>query len=120
MAGRFDGLSNNQWELLSTVFPDEEKFSSGRGMPRVPLRKALNSLLYILFTGSRWCDLPRGSQWASKSSSHRAVKRWGENGILLLVFQKLLSVADASDLINWTSGSVDGSFSPWERRRKRS
>ena len=120
MAGRFDGVTDAQWELFYEAFPDSEKHRLGPGMPRAPLRSCLNSLLYLLFTGSRWCDLPKGSQWASKSSAHRAVKRWGNNGTMILLFQRLLHVADAQQLIDWTAGSVDGSFSPRKGGRTRS
>ena len=43
-------------------------------MPSVPFRYVLNSLLYILITGCRWCDLPRGEIWASKSSATNPVR----------------------------------------------
>ena len=119
MAGRFEGITDTQWELFLDAFPESEKTRRGRGMPRAPLRSCLNSLLYLLFTGSRWCDLPRGEQWASKSSAHRAVKRWADNGTLISLFQRLLHIADAQQLIDWTAGSVDGSFSPREGRRTR-
>lgn len=41
-----------------------------------------DSLLCILITGCRWCDLPRGPQWASKSSGHRRLKSWHDDGTL--------------------------------------
>ena len=43
-------------------------------MPPVPFRYVLNSLLYILITGCRWCDLPSGKIWASKSSATNSVR----------------------------------------------
>ena len=49
-------------------------------MPHAPFRYVLNSLLYILITGCRWCDLPQGEIWASKSAAHRWLKRWQEDG----------------------------------------
>jgi transposase len=58
MAGRFEGLSDAEWKLFEDIFPGKEK--RGRGRPAVSSRMILNSLLYILITGSRWCDLPRG------------------------------------------------------------
>lgn len=112
MSGKFNGLSDEQWTLLEAAFPESETKYSGRGMPRVPLRHALNSVLFVLLTGSRWCDLPNHPQFASKSSAHRSLKRWGENGTLFNVMQRLLSVADARQLIDWSAGSADGSFSP--------
>ncbi|MEO1560747.1 MAG: transposase, partial [Cyanobacteria bacterium J06632_19] len=58
------GLSDLEWKLFEDVFPpDPEK--RGKGMPHVPYRHVLNSLLYILITGCRWCDLPRGEVWAA-------------------------------------------------------
>ena len=62
MAGRFEGLSDLEWKLFEDIFPTFE--SRLRGMPPVPFRYVFNSLLYILITGCRWCDLPRGDRWA--------------------------------------------------------
>lgn len=50
----------------------------------------LNSILWILITGSRWCDLPNGPQWASKSSSHRWLETWRECGALKKAFNNFL------------------------------
>ena len=45
-----------------------------RGMPHVRFRYVLNSLIYILITGCRWCDLPQGEIWASKSAATNFVR----------------------------------------------
>ena len=70
MAGRFEGLSDLEWKLFEDIFPETLKKRS-RGMPPTPFRYVLNSLLYILITGCRWCDLPQGNIWASKSAKSR-------------------------------------------------
>ena len=69
MAGRFEGLNDLEWKLFGDIFPIPKK--RGKGMPHTPFRYVLNSLLYILITGCRWCDLPKGKIWASKSADHR-------------------------------------------------
>jgi hypothetical protein len=51
MAGRFEGLSDLEWKLFEDKFPEEVK--KGKGMPHVPYRYAINTLLYILITGCR-------------------------------------------------------------------
>ncbi|WP_375502779.1 transposase [uncultured Nostoc sp.] len=79
MAGRFEGLSDLEWKLFEDIFPKEPS-KRGKGMPHAPYRHVLNSLLYILIIGCRWCDLPGGKTWASKSSSHRWLKRWRSDG----------------------------------------
>ena len=52
MAGRFDGLSDLEWQLLADLFPPPP-LRRGRGMPRTPFRKVVNPLLYVLLTGCR-------------------------------------------------------------------
>jgi transposase len=116
MAGRFEGLSHLEWKLFQDIFP-EEPSKRGKGMPHAPYRYGLNSLLYILITGSRWCDLPHGSTWASKSSSHRWLKRWRDDGTFKYIQGRVLALCDHKGLLDWDFGAVDGSFSPWKGRR---
>ncbi|MCP4118908.1 MAG: IS5 family transposase [Desulfobacteraceae bacterium] len=110
MTGRFDGLSDVEWSLFEKIFPASEK--RGRGMPPVPPRMILNSLLYVLITGCRWRDLPRGPQRASKSSGHRRLQSWHLDGTLNKLRAIILGFAENEGLIHWKSGAVDGSFSP--------
>ena len=86
-------------------------------MPHTAFRKVVNALRYILITGCRWCDLPRGPQWASKSAAHRWLQRWQADGTLAAMPARLLGLAEARGLIQWHDGGVDGSFAPWQGRR---
>jgi transposase len=112
MAGRFDGLSDMEWQLFADIFPPAPSRRS-RGMPHTPFRKVVNTLLYVLITSCRWCDLPRGPQWASKSAAHR----WQVDGTLVAMQARILGIAEEHGMIQWQYGAVDGSFSPWQRRR---
>lgn len=116
MPGRFEGLTDIEWKLFDDLFPEPMK--RGKGMPKVPARHVLNSLLYILFTGCRYCDLPHGVKWASKSSTHHRLKKWYEDGTLEHIKERVLGIAHNEGLICWNSGAIDGSFSPWERWRR--
>lgn len=116
MAGTFDGLSDLEWKLFADLFPAEPT-KRGRGMPHTSFRQVINTLLYILVTGCRWCDLPRGPQWASKSAAHRWLQRWQADGTLAAMQARLLGLAEERGIIQWQYGGVDGSFSPWQRRR---
>jgi transposase len=86
-------------------------------MPHTPFRQVVKTLLYVLITGCRWCDLPRGSQWASKSAAHRWLQRWHADGTLAAMQARLLGLAGERVMMQWQYGTVDGSFSPWHRRR---
>lgn len=110
MSGRFEGLSNEEWSQLENWFPDASE-KRGKGMPHAPFRKVINILLYILITGCRWCDVPKGPIWASKSAAHRWLKRWQADGTLIEIQNRTLGLADKQGQINWDFGAVDGSFS---------
>ena len=113
MAGRFEGLSDLEWRLFADIFPPSPP-KRGRGMPPVPVRHVLNTLLYILITGCRWCDVPRGPQWASKSATHRWLQRWQADGTLAAMQARILGIAEEQGMIRWEYGAVDGAFSPWQ------
>ena len=116
MAGRFEGLSDDQWLVLETLLPADPK-KRGRGMPHAPFRCVLNSILYVLITGCRWCDLPDNkSVFAPKSSSHRWLVRWQEDGTLARIERGLIAMAELAGKIDWSRASVDGSFSLWQGR----
>ncbi|MGR0482612.1 MAG: hypothetical protein ACTFAL_14745 [Candidatus Electronema sp. V4] len=78
--------------------------------------KVLNSLLFILATGCRQCDLPRG---ASKSSSRRRLKAWHLDGALNELKTMILGIYGKRRIICWNYEDTDGSFSNLERRRQR-
>ena len=118
MPGRCEGLSDIEWKLFEDIFPQQPK-KRGKGMPHTPFRYVLNTLLYILITGCRWCDVPTGEIWASKSSAHRWLKRWEEDGTLKYLQGRILGIAENQGLINWSYGAVDGSFSPTGRVEER-
>lgn len=111
MTGRFEGLSDEQWQMLEPLFPEQPKVR-GRGQPAKNRRLVLNSILWILITGSRWCDLPDGEQFAKRSTAHRWMLTWQQDGTLYKIKQGMLSLAEVAGQIDWSAASVDASFSP--------
>ena len=116
MAGRFEGLSDLVWPLFTDMFPPEST-PRGRGMPHTSFRGVVNTLRYVLITGCRWCDVPCGPPWASKSAAQRWLQRWQADGTLARMQDRLLGSAEERGMIRWQYGAVDGTFSPWPRRR---
>jgi transposase len=82
MAGRFVELSDLEWKLFEDVMAKEGE-KRERGMPHVPFRYVINTLMYVLITGCRWSDVPKGEIWASKSSAHRWLLRWQTDGTFI-------------------------------------
>jgi transposase len=116
MAGTFEGLTDLEWKLFADGLPPEPA-KRGRGMPPTPFRHIVNTWLDVLITGCRWCDLPRGPQWASKSVAHRWLQRWQADGTLAAMQARLLGLAEERGMVQWQYGAVDGACSPWQRRR---
>lgn len=118
MAGKFEGLSDAAWEVLEKLLPARPE-KRGKGMPPAPFRKVLNTIFYVLITGSRWCDIPEGEAWGKRSSSHRWLKQWELDGTWQNLTKGVLALADLQRKIDWSKGAVDGSFSPGKGRRPR-
>jgi len=116
MAGRFEGVSDEQWDAMKAYFPQRSE-NPGRGHPPTAPRRVVNSILYILITGSRWCDLPPQPQFAPRSTSHRWHVRWLKDATWSRFEQGMLSMAQLAQMIDWQASSIDASFSPRQRRR---
>jgi len=119
MAGRFDGLSDLEWKLFEDLFNGYVHWKRKPGRRPTPLRWVVNSQLYVLITGCRWCDVPCGKGWASKSAAHRYVQAWERDGTVYRLKERILALAQERGMIQWRYGAIDGSFSPWEGRRQR-
>lgn len=118
MAGRFEGLSDEQWRIFKDLIPDK-KAKVGRSLSNS--RAVLNTILYVLFSGCRWCDVPVKEGFAKRSTAHDRLGKWSKDGVLEKIKHRLLELAQLNGVINWERGSVDGSFSPgqgWWRRCK--
>ena len=84
-------------------------------MPHGTERAVINTILYVLITGCRWCDVPRGSIWASIRSAHRWLQQWKADGTLFEIQSQILGLAQELGLIDWDFGAVDGSVSNGKR-----
>ena len=107
--GAFTGLTDVQWNLLERLLP--LKYARGKGHPPANPRYVLNSIIWILITGARWCDLPKGSQWASKSSSHRWLGIWQECGALEKTLSAIQDLGILWNLLDFDRLAADGFFS---------
>ena len=96
---RFEGMNEEQWLILKPLLPQEPK-KKKKGKPHTPWRKVCNSLLWMLINGARWCDLPKGKEWASRSATHRWLGIWEEAGILMDILTSLREQAEFKGILN--------------------
>jgi transposase len=109
MQGRFEGLTEAQFSLIEPLLPPSRK---GPGCPEASALKVLNTILWVEINGAKWCSVPKGEQWAPKSTAHDRLGRWQEDGTWTNIFARLCGTAELSGLIGWDCASVDGSFVP--------
>ena len=51
-------LTDEQWNMVETILPEDPVRDDGRGRPWSDRRKVLSGVLWILRTGAPWPDLP--------------------------------------------------------------
>ena len=111
MKKHFSHLDNAQWQLVLKLMNWTPPLQ--RGTPRSDLRKAWNSILYILTRGCRWIDLPKDPQfYIPKSTAHKWLKQFEQKGIFDKVLSGLLQKGVKEGKIDLSQLAVDGSFSP--------
>lgn len=116
MKNVFVSLSDPEWNLILSLMNWEPP--PQRGTPRSDLRKAWNSILYILTRGCRWIDLPSNTElYIPRSTAHKWLKQFEDIGVLDRVLSGLLQKGLKEGKIDLSQIAVDGSFSPSTRRR---
>jgi transposase len=82
-------LSNEQFDIIKPYFPKPRK------PEKIPLRKCIDAICYVLKTGCGWRQLPydyrvKDGDW---HTIYTRYKRWSEAGVLGKIF-RALEVAD--------------------------
>ncbi len=57
--GRSNGVTDAPWLMVAPLLP-ADPVQRGKGLPHTPWRAVCNTMLWVLITGSRWCDVLRG------------------------------------------------------------
>jgi transposase len=102
-------LTQQQWEAIRVHLP-EPKVSPRGGRPRVEDRRCFEGILWILWTGAQWSELPR--RYGSPSTCWRRLKHWEERGVLLKLWRAFLAQLNDRQKLRWDECFVDGSFVP--------
>ena len=102
-------MTDAQWEKVKEQLPPSPPRPKG-GRPRADDRKCFEGILWVLWTGAPWSELPK--EYASPSTCWRRLQEWEENGVLLELWRAFLSELQDRDKIRWNECFVDGSFAP--------
>ena len=111
------GLTQQQWAAIRLHLPAPKVAPRG-GRPRIPDRRCFEGILWILWTGAQWSELPR--RYGSPSTCWRRLKPWEETGVLLTLWRAFLAQLNDQEKIRWDECFADGSFIPAKKGDPRS
>ena len=119
-------ISDALWERIAPLLPKREApfHPLGRHRQRIPDRKVLNSIFYILRTGGQWKSLDAldPSRYAKGTTSHARFQEWLEAGFFSRLWEASLLDYDGMHGLDWEWMSLDGALTkaPLGGEKKRS
>jgi transposase len=102
-------LSDEQWQKIKEQLPAQKKKPQG-GRPAAEDRRCFEGILWILWTGAQWSELPR--RYGPKSTVHDRLQRWTREGTLEKLWRAFLAQLQEREQIRWDECFVDGTFVP--------
>lgn len=101
------GLTDKQWEKVRERLPERKPSPKG-GRPTADDRACFEGILWILWTGAQWEELP--SRYGKKSTVHDRLKAWTRNGTLENLWRAFLTQLNDRQHIRWNECFLDGTF----------
>jgi putative transposase len=104
-------ISDALWELIEPLMPVYEKKPHPLGCyrSRVPDRKVLNGIFFVLRTGCQWKALDE-TGLCSGSTAHTRFQEWEEDGLFARLWEMSLQDYDALKGLDWEWLSLDGAL----------
>ena len=105
-------LTDRQWEKVKAELPERKrpwrKKDRKGGRPPLDDRACFEGILWILWTGSPWSELPR--RYGPSSTIHRRLQKWASDGTLEKIWRAFLAQLEEKEMIRWDECFVDGTF----------
>ncbi len=98
MRGRSIRLTDAQWAKIKPHLRRPRRSRRG-GRPRVSNRDAVDGILWVLKTGTRWRDLPDG--YPSGATCWRRLRQWDEDGTWRRLWRAFLGQLAARGRLRW-------------------
>jgi transposase len=100
-------VTDKQWLLIKDQLPKRKPNPKG-GRPPTDDRQCFEGILWILWTGAPWSELPK--RYGSKSAVHRRLSEWAESGVLLNLWRAFLDQLNDQKKVRWNECFIDGMF----------
>jgi len=99
-------VSDELWSVCEPVIPRLKKSPKG-GRPPVGNREALTGILFVLFTGIPWEDLPLEMGCGCGMTCWRRLVAWQRAGVWDKLHRIMLQKLQHADGIDWSRAIVD-------------
>lgn len=115
-------VTEAQWAKIEPLLPKPPRSPKG-GRRRLLDRAVFEGILWVLRSGARWKDLPRG--YPSFSTCWRRLQEWQEAEVWLSAWRAFLGQLDAQGQLDWHEVFADGTFAgakkggPWSENQTR-
>jgi transposase len=76
----FRAITDEQWTQVAPFFHQKKRNpNDGRGRPLADTRSVLDGVLWVLYSGSAWSEMPH--RYPPYTTCHRRFKAWCESGV---------------------------------------
>lgn len=103
-------VTDEQWVQLRPLI---KPVASRRGRPRSSDQLILNGILYVLYTGCRWEDVPPA--YGSGGTWWRRFREWEADGTWERLWIAFLALLDESAKDAWCTPFLSGHFLPTKK-----
>ena len=100
-------LTEKQWAEVSKQLPPRKPALKG-GRPWADDRKCFEGILWILWTGAQWSELP--PRYGKKSTVHLRLGQWTKDGTLEKLWRTFLAQLNERGQVRWDECFLDGTF----------
>ena len=98
------------WQQLEPLLRDPPRRLRNTGRKRYPARACLEGVLYLLYTGMRYVDLPRELGFPSGETCRRRLHEWIDKGVWPQALALLVRELDQRGRLDWSRVVVDASI----------
>jgi transposase len=103
-------VDDGVWQQLEPLLVDPPRRTHNAGRKRYPPRACLEGVLYLLYTGLRYVDLPRELGFPSGETCRRRLHEWIERGVWPQALALLVAELDRRGRLDWSRVVVDASL----------
>lgn len=104
-------ISDELWAKIDPLLPSpaSKPHPLGCHRPRVPNRKVMDGIFFVLRTGCQWNAL-NATGICSSSTAHRRFQEWQSAGVFATLWKLGLETYDEAKGIDWSWQAMDGAM----------